>query len=398
MSFFSTAGLTREGIAQLTATVSGLLSATAQSVARYVRSGPRHAAWDFRTHVVRDVLFYLLVHQADSGVQMLYRLTNAPASWPALSGGLQRVSHGAYASRVDIPTYPLGDVAGGAWLEGLRSVEQASAGRIMAGECIVAETADRAAQGRRRGGPRAVLHFHGGAYVSGTLEQYRSAHLALSQAVGLPVYGFAYRLAPGSQYPTQLYDAFCAYSHVRSLGYAEREIVFSGDSAGGNLALALWQLVKPDLHSLVLVSPRVDVASTRGSWVRNAGADILPPYNVHDPRNSLHKLLVSPGQPVSQDVLDMLADPFISPIHADLAGLPPALIQAATAEVMYDDIAEFARRAQAASSRSNDTAVTFQTFAGGFHDFQLAPILVQNAIEARQAIGAFIWSLATASS
>ncbi|KAJ2492329.1 hypothetical protein IWW37_001508 [Coemansia sp. RSA 2050] len=378
--------VTRDNIAQLLAAVSGLFTTYLWSVFSYVISGPRHAAWDFRTHYVRDMLVYLMVHQTDVGVQLFVKLTNSESQWPALTPGLQRVPQG-FASRLVIPTYPLGPLPGACvWASELREVARLSEGREMHAECIVASNTFLANPDGRRG-PRAILHFHGGAYVTGSVEQYRPVHLLLSQYTGLRVYGFGYRLAPHSLYPTQLYDAYCAYRHMLALGYEENEIVFSGDSAGGNLALALWQLLqKPRLFAMILVSPRVDIASSRRSWSMNASADIIQGYNINNVDDPLRKLLVPQGRPVDQRVVDLLVDPYLSSINADLSGLPPTLVQTATAEVMYDDITEFVRRAKA----QNKTSVWYDVFEGGFHDFQFVPLLIPNSIKARENIGKFI--------
>ncbi|KAJ2111842.1 hypothetical protein IW146_005064 [Coemansia sp. RSA 922] len=391
-SYFFTL-VTRDNFVQLSAAVFGLLTTYLWSAISYVVRGPRHAAWDFRTHYVRDIVLYLMTHQNDAGVQLFIKLSSSDGPWPALNAGLQRVPQG-FASRLAIPAYPLGPLPPSCvWAAELQEVARISEGREMHAECIIAGDVPLDSTDERRG-PKVILHFHGGAYVTGTVEQYRPVHLLLSRYSGLRVYGFAYRLAPHSLYPTQLYDAYCAFSHLLALGYKEHEIVFTGDSAGGNLALALWQfLQKPQLFAMILVSPRVDIASSRRSWSVNAGVDIIHGYNIHDADGPLRKLLVPQGRPVEQRVVDLLEDPYLSPINADLSGLPPMLVQVATAEVMFDDIAEFVRRAQA----QNRTNIQYEVFDGGFHDFQFVPLLIPNSVEARENIGKFIHALANGS-
>ncbi|KAJ2826614.1 hypothetical protein GGI24_002865 [Coemansia furcata] len=328
----------------------------------------------------------MMVHQTDAGVQLFIKLTNSESQWPMLTERLQRVPHGL-ASRLVIPTYPLGPLpASCVWAAELREIARTSEGHKMHAECIIANGVPLASTDERRG-PKAILHFHGGAYVVGSVEQYRPVHLLLSHYTGLRVYGFAYRLAPHSLYPTQLYDAYCAFRHMLALGYEANDIVFTGDSAGGNLALALWQLLqKPQLYAMILVSPRVDIASTRRSWTTNAGADIIRGYNIHDIDDPVRKLLVPQGLPVDQRAVGLLEDPYLSSINSDLSGLPPTLVQAATAEVMYDDITEFVKRARA----QNTTDIRYEVFEGGFHDFQFVPLLIPNSVEARENIGKFL--------
>ncbi|KAI9471715.1 Alpha/Beta hydrolase protein, partial [Coemansia mojavensis] len=229
-----------------------------------------------------------------------------------------------------------------------------------------------------------ILYLHGGSYTSGTARQYRNMHLRLAQATGVQVLGFSYRLAPQAPYPTQLYDAYCAYQYVRDLGFSDDHIIFAGDSAGGNLALALWQLLRAPIRALVLLSPRVDVTSTRDSWKRNAQVDVLRPYTLDNSHSTIRQLLAPKG--LSQQTYQLLSNPFIAPIHADLTQLPPILVQVGTAEVMLDDIVEFAAQAQMQSS----STVELQQYENMFHVFQAGLPGTRHFKEAWERIGAFI--------
>ncbi|KAJ2716538.1 hypothetical protein H4R19_000589 [Coemansia spiralis] len=315
--------------------------------------------------------------------------------WPALGALLQRPSQYQKAERFAIPAHApsAADLAGaGVWAANLAQVAEASRGLQLPAECIFASdtTSDAA-------GGRAILYFHGGAYVAGSLDTYRSMHTRMSRATGLRVYGFEYRLAPGAQYPTQLYDALSAFRHMRRLGYADEDIIFAGDSAGGNLALALWLLVHPPIAGMVLLSPRVDITSERGCWKRFAAIDILKPYDLGDPGSSIRQLLLPPGAPLTADVQELLADPFLAPVHADLAGLPPTLVQVGTAEVMYDDICAFVAAAQNCTARNGPCRVELQQYRDMFHVFQASPVTTPNVVRAWSAVGAFVHSLNTPS-
>ncbi|KAJ1649095.1 hypothetical protein GGF38_006229, partial [Coemansia sp. RSA 25] len=103
----ATTATKKDNIIQLAAAYLGLLSVYAWSAWSYVLYGPRNAAWDFRTHYIRDLLMYMLAHQADAGIQLMIKLTNGV--WPELTTAMQRVPQG-FASRIIIPAYPLGSL------------------------------------------------------------------------------------------------------------------------------------------------------------------------------------------------------------------------------------------------------------------------------------------------
>ncbi|ORX67029.1 alpha/beta-hydrolase [Linderina pennispora] len=340
------------------ATVSSMILLT---TFKYIFQGPPVASWTLKTNLIRDfirliVLDLTSVGSFDSGQRVA-----------KLDGGI--------ATRFDIPSVPWRDKHldnSGIWRDKLVEIAAASMERQMNGECVIADEA-------MLPNTDVLLHFHGGAYVLGTMDSYRKMHLILSKATGLPVYGFAYRLAPASQYPTQLYDAFCAFEYLRSMGVREQDIIFSGDSAGGNLALSLWLLLKPNISGMVLLSPRVDVTSNRDSWRRNAKADYLAPYNVYNTSNCI-RLLLGPSRPVDAEMLSWLSDPFVASVHADFTGLPPTLVQAGTVEAMYDDIS-----AQTGQLR-------FQTYPDEVHVFQGFPGMAHTQ-QALDAIWGFVQSL-----
>ncbi|KAJ2426885.1 hypothetical protein GGF47_001996 [Coemansia sp. RSA 2524] len=207
----------------------------------------------------------------------------------------------------------------------------------------------------------------------------------MARASQMRVLGFSYRLAPTHTYPVPLYDAYMAYKHVRHMGYADTQIVVAGDSAGGNLALALWQLTRATFHALVLFSPRVDVVSFRQSWKSYNHIDILQAYDIQDPVSPIHQLLVPNNKSLSD--LDVLSDPFVAPIHADFTGLPPTLVQMGGAEVMGDDIQEFTKRA-----RMQGAHIELQVYDNMFHVFQASLPKTQHLDEAWDNVHAFLHS------
>ncbi|KAJ2781298.1 hypothetical protein H4R18_002976 [Coemansia javaensis] len=397
----------RDGALALAA-VASLIAVSATSAARFAMFGPAMPSWTYSTQLSRDMLSFMLQPPPEGRLRAAFSSASA-AYWPALGRLLLRPAQNHHAQTLAIPACTLDDDAAddaqmmeraGVWAPGLAAVARASRGLELPAECVFASPdADADADASDAPRPhdhRAILHFHGGAYVTGSLDSYRGLHARLSEATGLRVYGFEYRLAPAAQYPTQLYDALCAFRHLRALGYAEEDIVFSGDSAGGNLALALWQLLRPRIRGLVLLSPRVDVTSARPSWRAFAGIDILPPYDIASPASSLRKLLAPPGAALTPDVLALLADPYIAPVRANLTGLPPTLVQVGTAEVMYDDICAFVARAEDHARAAPPHArnpIVLQHYPDMFHVFQAVPMAAPAVDRAWREIGAFVRAL-----
>ncbi|KAJ2809156.1 hypothetical protein H4R20_000335 [Coemansia guatemalensis] len=385
--------------------VASLIMVCTVSTTRYLLFGPVMASWDYQTQLSRDLIRHL--NEGSSPEQPFSMFVNraSHAYWPSISRLLQRPSNTQHARRFTIPAYPLDDASlgrAGIWAPKLVDIARSSVDMHMYAECVYASP-DHASPTDMHPGPRdrAILYFHGGAYVAGSAEQYRGVLTRLSRVSGMRVYAFNYRLAPESQYPTQLYDAFCAFRHLRELGYAEQSIIFAGDSAGGNLALALWQLLHPELSAMLLLSPRVDVTSIRPSWKRFFGIDVLNSYDIENPFSSIRQLLLPPGAKLTSGTLDMLEDPFIAPVHANLTDIPTTLVQVGTAEMMLDDIRDFVQRANAQNSNcdisSRSNCVQLQTFPDMFHVFQAGPIDTRIQQQAWESIGAFIESLDNAS-
>ena len=176
----------------------------------------------------------------------------------------------------------------------------------------------------------AILHLHGGAYVSGGLMQCRAIISPICASSGIRAFTFTYRLAPRHPYPAQLEDAWKAYRAVRSLGYAADRIALVGESAGGNLALALAAKLKKTGEGLpaamALLSPWVDLAQKGDSYRTLAALDA-----------TLN------GEELYQAAIDFagseerLTDPEISPLYGDFTGFPPTLIHCGTHEILLSD-------------------------------------------------------------
>ncbi len=212
-----------------------------------------------------------------------------------------------------------------------------------------------------------VLYFHGGVYVMG--DAFLAADLAsqVGRRTQAKVISVDYRLAPEHPYPAAVDDALAAYQALLGNGTDPSDIVFAGESAGGGLAVAT--LVNARDHGLPLpaaafvMSPYADLtlAGTTMETKRKA-----------DPLLSPESLAARvPDYTSGQDA----ALGLISPIFANLTGLPPLIIQAGTHEVLLDDAVRLAQRAATA-----DVEVTLDVTPGVPHVFQAYyPILDEAA-------------------
>ena len=212
-----------------------------------------------------------------------------------------------------------------------------------------------------------VLYFHGGVYVVG--DAFQSADLAsqIGRRTQARVISLDYRLAPEHPYPAAVDDALAAYEALLREGIAPSDIALAGDSAGGGLAVAT--LVNARDHGLplpaaaFLLSPYVDLTLAGATMDTKSAADPVLSRELLEPRIADY----TAGQDPALSL--------ISPLFADLSGLPPLIIQVGTHEVLLDDAVRLAQRAAAA-----DVAVTLDVTPEVPHVFQnFYPILDEGA-------------------
>ncbi len=205
-----------------------------------------------------------------------------------------------------------------------------------------------------------IMHMHGGAYVSGGLLQARVLASQIAASSCTNVITFAYRLAPEYSYPAQLEDAYSVYHYLLEQGYAPERIALTGESAGGNLALALVLRLKQEKMPLpaciALLSPWGDVALTGESYTTLAGID--PTLDIQTIREAA---LAFTGGDTS-----LMSDPKVSPIHADFHGFPPVQIHAGTRELLLSDAETLA-----AAMKRDGVAATLLCWEGMCHVFQI---------------------------
>ena len=221
---------------------------------------------------------------------------------------------------------------------------------------------------------RAVLFLHGGAFIIGSPRSHRCITARMAKLMGATVFVPNYRLAPEHPFPAALNDALACYRGILQQGYSPHEIALAGDSAGGGLVLSLClRLRRVGLSQpacLALISPWVDLTQSqlapvaddpllRADWLNQGAAAYLQGRSAQEP--------------------------LVSPVFADLAGLPRTLIHSGSEEILRNDSRRLAQTLTAAG-----VAVVHREFPRMWHDFQLYAGLVPEATRSVEDIVDFM--------
>ena len=225
---------------------------------------------------------------------------------------------------------------------------------------------------------KAILYFHGGGFRMGSVASHRGLISQIAIESGCRVLAINYRLAPEHRFPAALDDAVAAYDWMRDQGMMPGSIALVGDSAGGNLVLAAMLALRerglPLPVAGVLMSPWTDLAATGGSYTSRAEAD---PIHQRSMILALAKnYLGEQGDPRA---------PLVSPLYADLTGLPPLLIQVGDRETVLDDSVMFSDKARAAG-----VDVDLEVWDGMIHVFQMFGAQLAEADQAISSIAGFL--------
>src|ERR1700716_1189788 len=202
-----------------------------------------------------------------------------------------------------------------------------------------------------------ILYFHGGVYVIGSAATSVPPVSHLARRAHAKAVTVDYRLAPEYSYPAAVDDARAIYEGLLAQGIDAGQIALAGESAGGGLAVATLLALRsagiPLPCSALLMSPYADLTLSGETIVERAASDpILTPEGLR---------LRVPDYVGGADA----SDPQISPIFADLSGLPPLLIQVGSNEILLSDAVRLAGRAALA-----DVPVTLEVTPGVPHVFQ----------------------------
>ena len=231
---------------------------------------------------------------------------------------------------------------------------------------------------------RRLLYIHGGGWTSGGLDSHRPLSARISAATGCAVLAVDYRLAPEHPYPAGLDDCVATYRWLRENGPSgrapARSVCVAGDSAGGNLTLALLLALKqrrlPLPNAAIPISPATDFLATGDSYRTRAARDPLLTGGPEALRTLAGVYLQGRAKP---------EDPLVSPLYGDFAGLPPLLIQVGDAEVLLDDSTRVAERARAAG-----VDVTLDVGPDMPHVWHAFAPFLPEASEAIERLGAFV--------
>ena len=230
-------------------------------------------------------------------------------------------------------------------------------------------------EGAARG--QAILYLHGGGYCLCSLDTHRGLAARLSLASGIRVLLIDYRLAPEHTFPAALEDALAAYRWLLGQGIPAGGISVGGDSAGGGLTLAtavsLREAGMPLPAALFLISPWTDLTFSGDS---------------HRTLRSVDPIFGGDGGPMFAPAYVGDYDPaypLISPLFADLQGLPPTLVQVGSDEILLDDSTRLEAKMKAARVK-----VQLEVWPGMWHVFQVFAPWVPEAQQAIDKIGRFV--------
>ena len=222
---------------------------------------------------------------------------------------------------------------------------------------------------------RCILYLHGGGFCIGSLNTHRHVAAHLSRAAGTPVLLIDYRLAPENPYPAAVDDAKAAYRWLLDGGVEPRKLAIAGESAGGGLTVTLQIAARDEGLPLPAASaphsPYADLADLGEVTEEALDIDFLRPEALD--------IFCSSYVGAADKT-----DPLLSPVNADLSGLPPMLIQAGGAEILCDTARRLAARA-----KDCGVDVTLEIEPGLFHAWQLFAGALPEAAESIARTGAF---------
>jgi monoterpene epsilon-lactone hydrolase len=224
---------------------------------------------------------------------------------------------------------------------------------------------------------RVMLYVHGGGYVQGSLASHRNLVFEIARSMKGKVLNLDYRLAPEHPFPAAVEDTVNAWAELLEIGIDPKKASFGGDSAGGGLVIAA--LVSARDKGL----PMPSCACCISPWTDLVGSG----------RTMDTKALEDPmvNRAALKFFSDFYADkedkshPLISPLFANLAGLPPLLIQVGTAETLLDDSRRLATRARYAG-----VDVSYAEWEGMPHIWHIFAPLLEKSRKAIIELGEFV--------
>jgi len=225
---------------------------------------------------------------------------------------------------------------------------------------------------------RVLLYLHGGAYVMGSCQTHRNLASNIARAAQMNALVPEYRLAPENRFPAAIDDVVAVYRHLLTEGFEPENICIAGDSAGGGLTVAMLLSLRhagdPMPARAVLLSPFLDVTASGESMQSRADKD--PWFQPHD-------IAVVARQYCNDE--SEHRNPLVSPVFANVAGLPPTYIQVGDDEILLSDSTRFADLLEAAGGD-----VEIEVCPDMWHVFQLFVGKMPEARAAVNRIGAYL--------
>ncbi len=221
---------------------------------------------------------------------------------------------------------------------------------------------------------KALLYLHGGAYILGSCASHRHMVSYIARSVGIRALLPEYRLAPEHPFPAAVEDAASVYRALLANGLEPRDIVVAGDSAGGGLTMAMLLSLRdagdPMPAAAFLLSPWLDLATTGETMVSRSEQD---PWFHKDDIALVARYYCGEGE---------LRNPLVSPVFAELHGMPPVHIQVGNDEVLLSDATRLAEGIRAAGGD-----VHVDVWDNMWHVFQAFLLVVPESREAIRILG-----------
>ncbi|KAI8897123.1 Alpha/Beta hydrolase protein [Globomyces pollinis-pini] len=326
--------------------------------------GPLMPSWSLKFHVLFHTIRYVLYkHNNFDSLLMAQDLTKLPNPNTSFKAIVKEDSCSRYQEAIDFIIQKSEHVP----------ISCKDPNGTIKAEWVSCENSDK---------NTVVYMLHGGAYIFGSPQLERKMAYYIASTAKTQTFGIAYRLAPQYEFPCSLIDALSGYMYLLECGYLPENIVFSGSSAGGGLAMALLLLLReldtlPMPAGAILISPWVDLTHSFPSFLLNKETDILPSrsritfgdrMNAYAPNEILRLQYVSPVWAKSLSDLDL-----------------PILIQVGEVERLYDEDVALYQRLSKENLKCGTLLEVYQEQCHVFHSFNF----LQSSKTAFQRIGQF---------
>jgi len=222
-----------------------------------------------------------------------------------------------------------------------------------------------------------LLYLHGGGYVVGGCDMHRQMVSHIARAGHIQSLLPEYRLSPESKYPAAIEDVVGIYRTLLTCGVKAENMVIAGDSAGGGLVVAMLLSLRdagdPLPAAAILLSPFLDATASGESMQSRASQD---PWFHPEGVSLIADYYCEPQQ---------RSDPLVSPVFADVGGLPPMYIQVGDDEILLSDSERFAEKIAAAGGE-----IDLEIWPEMWHVFQMFVGKMPESGRAIKKIGDFV--------